>query len=122
MAAVSSIGPGWSDSGEKAVRSQDSFSRLSNLVQEDDSAALFYGGDYINLYLSPWDYHFLIFPTGGKVRSVFFQDGFNWPVVAWDGAIFRNSKMISIIDTDFGFPIGLVMGGFLDGWRLGRLV
>lgn len=91
---------------------------LSGLVQQDEAASIFLGGDYVNLYLSPWDYHFLIFPMDSSVRSVFHQDGFNWPVVAWEGAILRNSKMVTLLDTGFGFPLGLVM---VASWMVGGM-
>ncbi len=91
---------------------------LSALVRQDETSSIFRGGDYVNLYLSPWDYHFLIFPMDSSVRSVFFQDGFNWPVVAWEGAILRNSKMVTLLDTGFGFPMGLVM---VASWMVGGM-
>jgi len=106
--AVASIGPDGRIPEKKRWGRQDYLS-LRDLAKQEEAITPFLGGDFINLYLSPWDYHFLIFPTAGRVRAAFFQDGFSWPVVAWGGAILRNAKLVTVIETDFGFPIGLIM-------------
>lgn len=91
---------------------------LNDLVRKEEAAKEFFGGQYINLYLSPWDYHFLIFPSSGKVVSSFYQDGINLPVVAWGGAIFKNSKLVTVIESPLGFRYGLVM---IASWMVAGL-
>lgn len=111
---------------EKKLFGRRRYFSLHRLVQQDEAVKPFLGGSLINQYLSPWDYHFLIFPTAGKVQSSFAVDGFNLPVVAWGGAILRNSKLVTVIQTRFGFPLGIVMiaswmvGGMEPFFELGR--
>ena len=68
---------------EKKRFGRQAYFSLGEVVKREETARVFAGGDYINLYLSPWDYHFLIFPTAGRVTTAFALDGFNLPVVAW---------------------------------------
>jgi phosphatidylserine decarboxylase len=108
---------------EKKFLGRRRYFSLSELVnraghEAAETVRRFHGGQYLNLYLSPWDYHFLIFPTDSRVIAAFEQDGFNLPVVAWEGAVFRNSKLITILNTGLGFQIGLVM---VASWMVGGM-
>jgi len=103
---------------EKKCLGRRRFFSLEDLAEREKALQVFRGGLYVNLYLSPWDYHYLIFPVAGRVSTAFYQDGFNWPVVAWGGAWLRNAKLVTVIESESGFPVGLVMVG---SWNVGGL-
>ena len=103
---------------EKKKLGRQAYFHLQELTRREEAAEVFAGGDYVNLYLSPWDYHFLIFPVAGRVATSHFQDGFNWPVVVWDRALLRNAKWVTLIETAMGFPLGLVM---VASWMVGGI-
>ncbi|HEQ60300.1 MAG TPA: phosphatidylserine decarboxylase [Firmicutes bacterium] len=103
---------------DKKVLGRRRFFSLDDLSEDDASLAAYQGGCYVNLYLAPWDYHFVIFPVAGRITAAFRRDGFNWPVVAWGGAWLRNTRLVSVIETRFGFPMALMM---VASWNVGGI-
>ena len=105
---VSSIGEDAKIPGKKHFGQQSYFS-LTELVEQDETAAHFTGGQLVNLYLAPWDYHFLIFPSDARVKSFYFLDGRNIPVVTHPNAILKNEKLVTLLETPMGFSYCLIM-------------
>ncbi|CAN5679292.1 archaetidylserine decarboxylase [soil metagenome] len=87
------------------------------LLGDVDAAALFDGGLFATVYLSPKDYHRVHMPWGGRLRETVHIPGRLFSVgpgaVATVPRLFaRNERLACHFDTDFG-PMAVVMVGAL---------
>ena len=89
----------------------------AELLGNADYAAKFDGGDFVNIYLSPRDYHRVHMPWGGRLTETLHVPGrlFSvapWAVQAIPRLFARNERLVCQFETDFG-PMAVVMVGAL---------
>lgn len=95
---------------EKKVLGNPRVVRLSEILRKEDTSR-FHGGDYIKLYLAPWDLHFLVFPLSGTVSSYEYRPGWAVPLLFVKRGDVLNERLCVTIQTEWGFPICFVMIG-----------
>lgn len=91
------------------------FDLTALLGGEADLAALFRGGRFATIYLSPKDYHRLHMPIGGRVKEMIYVPGRLFSVneattTLVPGLFARNERVVVLFDSDAG-PMALVLVG-----------
>lgn len=89
----------------------------AELLGDEVYARQFDGGDFINIYLSPRDYHRVHMPWTGRLTETLHVPGrlFSvapWAVQAIPRLFARNERLVCQFETDFG-PMAVVMVGAL---------
>lgn len=92
-----------------------SFSALELLGGNPEHAALFQGGQFATVYLSPRDYHRVHMPLGGALREMIYVPGklfsVNRNTAENVPELFaRNERVMCLFDTDAG-PMAVVLVG-----------
>ncbi len=92
-----------------------SFSTLELLGGNPEHAALFQGGQFATVYLSPRDYHRVHMPLGGTLREMIYVPGklfsVNRNTAENVPELFaRNERVVCLFDTDAG-PMAVVLVG-----------
>jgi phosphatidylserine decarboxylase len=92
-----------------------SFSALELLGGNPEHAALFQGGQFATVYLSPRDYHRVHMPLGGELREMTYVPGklfsVNRNTAENVPELFaRNERVVCLFDTDAG-PMAVVLVG-----------
>lgn len=92
-----------------------SFSALELLGGDPGHAALFQGGQFATVYLSPRDYHRVHMPLGGVLREMIYVPGklfsVNRNTAENVPELFaRNERVVCLFDTDAG-PMAVVLVG-----------
>lgn len=92
-----------------------SYSVLELLGGDPQHAALFQGGQFATVYLSPRDYHRVHMPLGGTLKQMIYVPGdlFSVNRVTAENVprlFSRNERVVCIFDTPAG-PMGLVLVG-----------
>jgi len=95
---------------EKKVLGKPRVVRLKEVLREEDTSR-FAGGDYIKLYLAPWDLHFLVFPADGVVTSYEYRPGWAVPLLFVKRGDVLNERLCVTLETEWGFPMCFVMIG-----------
>lgn len=104
------IGPdGWIE--EKKILGRQRRFRLVDILKDENLAATFLGGDFLKLYLAPWDLHFLLFPAPGRVTSYAYHTGWAFPLLFMSSGDVLNERLSAVIETDWEFPLVMVMIG-----------
>jgi len=85
--------------------------RIGDILKDHELGHVFAGGKAVKLYLAPWDLHFLLFPAPGKVVDYEYRPGYPLPLLFMKSGDVLNERLCVLIDTDWGFPIALVMIG-----------
>jgi len=98
---------GWIE--EKNVLGQPRRVKLEELLKDDTLSATFHGGDYLKLYLAPWNLHYLVFPAAGQVAYHTYRAGYAIPLVFMKRGDVLNERLCTVIQTEWGFPLALVM-------------
>lgn len=114
---VSQIGPE-GEIEEKTLFGRQRYIRLDEIVSWPEARREFRDGWYVKQYLSGRRLHFLVFPCGGRAEGPVRRPGKAWPILLFRAADVRNSRMTIPIQTDFGFPIAVVMIG---SWNVAGL-
>ena len=114
-AAVSQIGP---IDGTALVQAKGMHYTAAALLGSVERAALFSGGHFATLYLSPRDYHRIHMPVDGVLRETVYIPGRLFSVAdhtvrTVPNLFARNERMAAIFDTPAG-PMALVMVGALN--------
>lgn len=91
---------------------------LGELFEDQAEANLFEGGTYLNMYLSPRDYHHVHMPVTGSIAKVTHIPGTLFPVNDWsitrvDRLFCKNERLVFYIDSDIG-KVALIMIGALN--------
>jgi phosphatidylserine decarboxylase len=92
-----------------------SFSALELLAGNPEHAALFQGGQFATVYLSPRDYHRVHMPLSGQLREMIYVPGklfsVNRNTAENVPELFaRNERVVCLFDTDAG-PMAVVLVG-----------
>ena len=87
----------------------------AELLGDADYASRFAGGRFLNVYLSPRDYHRVHMPWGGTLEETLHIPGRLFSVAPWTvnavpRLFARNERLVCRFDTDFG-PMAVVMVG-----------
>ncbi|MGI6681161.1 MAG: archaetidylserine decarboxylase [Bdellovibrionota bacterium] len=88
---------------------------LAKFIGSDEDVKKFDGGYFINLYLSPKDYHNVHSPVSGVISGVRYIPGKLWPVTDWslntvEDLFSINERLVFDIESEFG-EMFLVMVG-----------
>src|SRR5690606_27291029 len=96
---------------EKGVLGGRRSFKLEQILKDRDLAESFVGGEFVKLYLAPWDLHFLLFPCGGKVTHYRYRPGWAVPLLFMKSGDVLNERLCVTIETEWGFPLVFVMIG-----------
>ncbi len=89
---------------------------VARFLGDEEYARRFEAGAYLNLYLSPQDYHHVHFPVGGNVVRSVHIPGKLWPVNDWslaniDELFSINERVVTYVDTALYGLVAVVMIG-----------
>lgn len=96
---------------DKRVLGQPRRFRIGDILKDVNLAETFKGGAAIKLYLAPWDLHFLLFPASGIITNYEYRAGYPLPLLFMKRGDVLNERLCVLIQTDWGFPIAVVMIG-----------
>ena len=105
------------EGGELIQAKGQTYSAETLLAGRADWAAEFAGGQFITIYLAPYNYHRIHMPVGAKLREWAYVPGRLFSVNhatarALPGVFARNERLVAIFDTEFG-PMAMVLVGAL---------
>jgi phosphatidylserine decarboxylase len=88
---------------------------LREFLGDDEDAARYGDATYLNLYLSPRDYHHIHSPVEGRIVKSIHIPGHLWPVNDWsmeniESLFAVNERIVTFIESDYG-RVALVMVG-----------
>ena len=110
---LATIGPKGEIEEKKVLGGKRSFF-LDQVLKDKALVDSFAGGQFIKLYLAPWDLHFLLFPCGGMVSNYAYRSGWAVPLLFMKSGDVLNERLCVTIETEWGFPLVFVMiGSFL---------
>lgn len=103
--------------GEIIQAKGHTYSAQTLLAGREDWAARFAGGQFITIYLAPYNYHRIHMPVRGTLREWAYVPGRLFSVNhatarALPGVFARNERLVAIFDTEFG-PMAMVLVGAL---------
>lgn len=103
--------------GELIQAKGHTYSAETLLAGRADWAAEFAGGQFITIYLAPYNYHRIHMPVAGKLREWAYVPGRLFSVNhatarALPGVFARNERLVAMFDTEFG-PMAMVLVGAL---------
>jgi phosphatidylserine decarboxylase len=107
---ISPIGPE-GEIEEKKVLGQPRRFRISEILKDEKLSRTFLGGEFIKLYLAPWDLHFLLFPAPGRVVRYEYRSGWAVPLLFCKRGDVLNQRLSILLETDWGFPMAIVLIG-----------
>lgn len=96
---------------EKTLFGRQRYLRLEEILSLPEARERFREGWYVKQYLSCIRLHYVIFPCGGTAGTPSRKPGKAWPIVFFRSADVRNERMTFPIETDFGFPMVVIMIG-----------
>ena len=96
---------------EKSLFGRQRHFRLNEVLKDEELAETFAGGSYVKLYLAPWDLHFLVFPSNGRVIDYSYKAGLAVPLLLMKSGDVLNERLSITIMTEWGFPLVFVMIG-----------
>jgi phosphatidylserine decarboxylase len=85
--------------------------QLSELWKSPDDLSVFHGGTYLKFYLNITNLHYLLFPFSGRVIADSYKRGKVLPLLFMDTADVENDRLMTMVETDYGFPVGIIMIG-----------
>lgn len=103
--------------GELIQAKGHSYSAQTLLAGRADWAAAFAGGQFITIYLAPYNYHRIHMPLKGTLREWAYVPGRLFSVNhatarALPGVFARNERVVALFDTELG-PMAMVLVGAL---------
>jgi phosphatidylserine decarboxylase len=103
--------------GELIQAKGHSYSAQTLLAGRADWAAQFAGGQFITIYLAPYNYHRIHMPITGTLREWAYVPGRLFSVNhatarALPGVFARNERLVALFDTELG-PMAMVLVGAL---------
>ena len=96
---------------EKNVLGMPRSARIRDVLRDEEWAERFVGGDYVKLYLAPWDLHYLVFPAPGRISHQAYRSGWALPLLFMKRGDVLNERLCVVIETVWGFPMAVVMIG-----------
>jgi len=104
-------------SGELIQAKGHTYSAQTLLAGRADWAAEFAGGQFITIYLAPYNYHRIHMPLTGTLREWAYVPGRLFSVNhatarALPGVFAKNERVVALFDTDIG-PVAMVLVGAL---------
>lgn len=99
----------------RIVQAKGQWFSVSELLGNDSEAAAYAEGDFVNIYLSPRDYHRVHLPMAGTLRETLHIPGRLFSVAPWavraiPRLFARNERLVCHFDTGYG-PLCVVMVG-----------
>ncbi len=103
--------------GELIQAKGHTYSAQTLLAGREDWAAEFAGGQFITIYLAPYNYHRIHMPIKGRLREWAYVPGRLFSVNhatarALPGVFARNERVVAMFDTELG-PMAMVLVGAL---------
>lgn len=103
----------------RAIQAKGHWFSIRELLGGDETqAALFAGGQFTTLYLSPRDYHRIHMPLSGRLRSMTHVPGRLYSVSQLTTRVIphlfaRNERVVCLFDTDVG-PMAMILVGAVN--------
>ncbi|PIQ38046.1 MAG: phosphatidylserine decarboxylase [Lysobacterales bacterium CG17_big_fil_post_rev_8_21_14_2_50_64_11] len=99
----------------RIVQAKGQWFSAAELLGDDNAAAVYGEGDFVNIYLSPRDYHRVHLPMAGTLRETLHIPGRLFSVAPWavraiPRLFARNERLVCHFDTTHG-PLCVVMVG-----------
>ncbi len=99
--------------GKHALGRQENYS-FEDIVHDDAMKETFDGGLCFNQYLSPFNIHYLLFPTELTVKRMDYHPAFCRPIVFMKSGETRNERLVLYCEAKNGTPLVIVLvGSFL---------
>lgn len=99
--------------GKEAMGRRENYS-FADLVHGERMSEAFEGGLCFNLYLSPFNLHYLLYPAHLRVTHREYHPAFCWPILFMKSGEVRNERLAIYAETPAGIPfIILLIGSFL---------
>ena len=91
--------------------------KLESILKNETK--FFDNGVYINQYLAPYNIHSVYFPCNGKIiTDLYCNSKKSYPVLYDRRGEIENERLVSFIETDYGFNIGMIMiGSIIPLWN-----
>jgi phosphatidylserine decarboxylase len=119
--AISQFGDITGDAGDQIFQAKGHHYSTQALVGGDAAlAALFAGGHFATIYLSPKDYHRIHMPCDGTLRRMIYVPGDLFSVnpataLAVPGLFARNERVVCVFDTAQGPFVNVLVGATIVG-------
>jgi len=99
--------------GKEAMGRRENYS-FADLVHGEKMSGVFEGGLCFNLYLSPLNLHYLLYPIHLRVTHMEYHPAFCWPILFMKSGEVRNERLVIYCENPAGIPFILILvGSFL---------
>ncbi|MGC9327968.1 MAG: phosphatidylserine decarboxylase [Candidatus Hinthialibacter sp.] len=110
---IETLGSGKEIHGKNAFGHRENYS-FEDIVHGDDTSGAFEGGVYFNLYLSPLDLHYLLYPVNLTVKRMEHHPAFCRPILFMRAGEIRNERLVIYCENSRRTPFIIVLvGSFL---------
>lgn len=114
------------DTNGTALQIKGSSYPIGKLLPDADTDILYHGGFWLQLYLSPRDYHRIHFPVTGRISKAWYAPGRLYPVNhfslnAFPGVLARNERILLQLDNG-PHTLAMALVGALNVGRIGLTV
>ena len=98
------------------IRGKSELGRMENytfadIVHGDHMSEAFDGGLCFNMYLSPLNLHYLLYPTDLIVKSMVHHPAFCWPIIFMKSGEVRNERLVIYCENPSGVPFIIIFVG-----------
>ena len=89
----------------------DEYYAFEDIVHSADLQEQFEGGTCINIYLSPFNLHYITSPADFKITKIQYHPNFCRPIVFMKSGEIRNERLVIYGETPAGIPLILILIG-----------
>ncbi|MBN2327638.1 MAG: phosphatidylserine decarboxylase [Candidatus Omnitrophica bacterium] len=113
LSEIEALRPGKDIHGKNAFGRRENYS-FEEIVHGDDASAEFEGGVYFNMYLSPLNLHYLLYPANLTVKRMEHHPAFCRPILFMRSGEIRNERLVIYCENSRRTPFIIVLvGSFL---------
>ena len=113
LAEIQTLRPSDAIHGEHTLGHRENYS-FSDLVHGEKMGERFEGGMCFNLYLSPLNLHYLLYPTTCHITHMEYHPAFCWPILFMKSGEIRNERLVLYCENSRRIPFVIVIvGSFL---------
>ncbi len=84
---------------------------FEQLVHEEDDKEIYQDGLCFNLYLAPWNLHYVLFPTHLTIKKMTYHPAFCRPIMFMKSGEIQNERVNIRAETENGTPIIFILIG-----------
>lgn len=98
----------------KKILGKSEYYSFADLVHTPEMASVFEEGLCVNIYLSPFNLHYILSPTDLMVQKMVYRPHFCWPILFMKSGEIHNERLILYTETAKGIPaIIIFIGSFM---------